>query len=541
MALYPRTQALTFPARPSEGQSLSWSPSAVFLIFCLAHLTLWTLVPALMYPCLPNDTMEGIVWGNMWLPGYDKHPPLAAWLSAFFANAFGVPGWPLYLASQLSVVLCFWAIWRLASEMLDPWQALLAVCLLEGIHYYNLSSFTLNPNIVMLPTWALLTLTTYRAVRQPSLWRWAQAGIWAGLALLAKYESGILFLVLLAVFAGTREGRRSLADPRLYAGALVALSIAAPNLIWLAQHDFVSVQYAVGNLHPETARTPLQAVGHRLVQPLEFFFEQFLSVLPAGLLLLMFPLSRPRMDWRDFDRVFVFAVTAGPLLLTLSISVLTGSDLIPRWAFPFFSVIGVALVLFFRPTIDAPRVRRFFLVLAILSSVAVAGLATTIYALPYLTGKPPFFITYPARPLANYVTSRWHQHFGSRLRIVAGDRTRVSGIGAYSPDKPMPYFNWNPQRNPWLSEGQLRSAGAVFVHQLRNPSDDQRLIESLKARFPRLTLEERVTFPQLSNAPLPPVHIWLGYLPPSGWHPAAAAGPSTKSGAGSGTLKGDRH
>ncbi len=499
----------------------AWDTKNIFLVFCLAHVVVWTLVPALMYQSVPNDTLEGITWGNMWQFGYDKHPFLAPWLSAFFTDLFGTVGWPVYLASQLSVALCFWAIWSLARTILDPWRALVAVMLLEGVHNYNLSSFTLNPNIVMLPTWAMLTLTAYRAMLRPDWARWAQSGLWAGLATLAKYESGILFLVLLIVLVATPQGRRSLSAPGFYVGILVATLVALPNLIWLAQHDFISIRYALGEFHPKYGHPALaRAAGHHWYPPLEFLVEQAGAILPALLLFLVFRRRRRPIDWHDFNHQFVFALAVGPLVLTLLITGLAHAHMVARWGFPFFSVLGIALALFFTPEIDPRRMARFLVAVLGLNVVMVAGLYWVIFVRPYHTGKPPYSTTFPTRPLAEFVTRSWHLYYGTRLKYVAGDRYRISGIGAYSADKPIPFFDWDPESNPWLREDDLRAAGAVFVHQLADkPSKreaDEALIRSLQARFPRLTREERVAFPQLSKAPLPPARFWIAFLPPGG-------------------------
>ncbi len=157
-----------------------------FALFCAAHLVIWVLVPSLMYHNLPHDTLEAIAWGNMWLAGYDKHPPLAPWLSALASDLGGTVGWPVFVLSQFSVLVCFWAVWRVALRMVDPWLALVSVVLLEGINYYNLAAFNYNPNVAMLPTWGLLSLAFYRALTRQNLWNWGLVGLCAALAFLAK-------------------------------------------------------------------------------------------------------------------------------------------------------------------------------------------------------------------------------------------------------------------------------------------------------------------------------------------------------------------
>ena len=84
-----------------------------FLVFAIIHIVVWTLVPYFFRAVLPADTIEGLTWGNLWLWGYAKHPFLAPWLTSGASIVTGgTIGWPQYLVSQMSVVVCFWAVWR---------------------------------------------------------------------------------------------------------------------------------------------------------------------------------------------------------------------------------------------------------------------------------------------------------------------------------------------------------------------------------------------------------------------------------------------
>ena len=117
-----------------------------FYFFLAVHLFVWTVIPSVIRGNIPEDTAEGIAWGNLWALGYNKHPFLAPWLTAGMTDLFDTVGWPVYLLSQLSVVICFWATWRLARQFLPEAQAFMSVFLLEGIYYYNVASQQFNPN-----------------------------------------------------------------------------------------------------------------------------------------------------------------------------------------------------------------------------------------------------------------------------------------------------------------------------------------------------------------------------------------------------------
>ena len=52
----------------------------IFPGFLALHAGVWTALPTLLYPNLPLDLIEALVYGREWQLGYDKLPPLPWWL-----------------------------------------------------------------------------------------------------------------------------------------------------------------------------------------------------------------------------------------------------------------------------------------------------------------------------------------------------------------------------------------------------------------------------------------------------------------------------
>jgi hypothetical protein len=67
---------------------------------------------------------------------------------------------------------------------------------------------------------------------------WLGVGTAIGLGMLTRYTMGVLVIGLLVAVVAT-PARRFLRSPWLYAGALIAIAMALPNLIWQYRHDFV--------------------------------------------------------------------------------------------------------------------------------------------------------------------------------------------------------------------------------------------------------------------------------------------------------------
>ena len=101
----------------------------LFYIFITTHLFVWTLVPSITNNNLPLDTIEVLAWGSNLDWGFNKHPPMSAFLSEIFYQIFGAQDWAYYLLSQICVVVSFFAIFKFAEEFFKK----------MGVKYLNLS------------------------------------------------------------------------------------------------------------------------------------------------------------------------------------------------------------------------------------------------------------------------------------------------------------------------------------------------------------------------------------------------------------------
>ena len=64
------------------------------------------LLPALLYPNLPLDLIEALMYGREWQLGYDKLPPLPWWLVEIAYRLVG-HDFAYYLLAQIAVVAGF--------------------------------------------------------------------------------------------------------------------------------------------------------------------------------------------------------------------------------------------------------------------------------------------------------------------------------------------------------------------------------------------------------------------------------------------------
>ena len=120
---------------------------AVILVF---HTVVWTALPALLYANLPLDLIEALTYGREWQLGYDKLPPLPWWLVEIVYRLTG-HDFAYYLLAQAAVVAALWLVFLTARPMAGSVGALIAVLIIDGLHYFNYTAAKFNHDVIQLP------------------------------------------------------------------------------------------------------------------------------------------------------------------------------------------------------------------------------------------------------------------------------------------------------------------------------------------------------------------------------------------------------
>jgi 4-amino-4-deoxy-L-arabinose transferase-like glycosyltransferase len=235
---------------------------------------------------LYSDEAYYWMWAQRPAPGYFDHPPLVAWLVA--AGAALAPGelgvrLPFLVAGAATVV--FAAL--LARELANPEDAsgaraaVPAALLAAAAPLLNLVGAMALPDA---PLAAAYTATLWLLARARGR-RWVAAGVAVGLALLAKYTAALLAPALVLALLWDGELRRELRTRGPWLGALAALALFAPCLLWNARHDFVSIRFQLG--HGFASNASLRSF-------LEYLAGQLAGAGPVSLLAGVFFFARAR-------------------------------------------------------------------------------------------------------------------------------------------------------------------------------------------------------------------------------------------------------
>lgn len=175
--------------------------------------------------------------------GYVDHPPLSIFLLRLLRMVFGDSLTAMRLASALAVAALAWLGGRLAREMGGSRFAEFLAALACGIapvflavgSFYSMNA--LEPLFWMGCAWVLL-----RMIRTDRRELWLPFGILAGIGLLNKHSMLFFGAALVAGLLLTRE-RRLLAGIWPWIGGAIALWFLLPNLVWLARHDWATLEF----------------------------------------------------------------------------------------------------------------------------------------------------------------------------------------------------------------------------------------------------------------------------------------------------------
>ncbi len=477
-------------------------PNAAFGWFLALHFAVWTALPALLYANLPLDLIEALTYGREWQLGYDKLPPLPWWLVEIMHRAFGADV-AYYALAQAVVVVAFALVFATARPLVGTAGALVAVLIIDGLHYFQYTAVKFNHDVVQLPFWALAGYAFYAALKRKRLGHWLLLGVAFGGALWAKY-----FVVMLAApyalfMLFDRQARRALATPGPWLALAVALAVASPHVVWLFHTDFLPFAYA------SHRAAPARGWFDHIVHPALFAGGQIFFALPSLLIAaaLFWPKSIPLplvgrgQGWGSggqiasvddrapphdpppypppqggrenaldaFDRRIVTLLAFGPALATIALAAVSGRGAVAMWGYPLWLFLGLWIVMTAPADLASARLTRVVAAWAVVFAILAAAFIANYSVLPRFDYRYRA-VLFPGDKLGETLTARFHAATGQPLRYVIGSMWDGGNLAHYSPDQPQVLIDGEAARAPWIDLADLRKDGAVVVWTQGDPT-----------------------------------------------------------------------
>jgi 4-amino-4-deoxy-L-arabinose transferase-like glycosyltransferase len=455
-------------------------PGTAFASFLAVHFAVWTVLPALLYANLPLDLIEALVYGREWQLGYDKLPPLPWWLIEAVHRTFDADI-AYYAAAQIAVLIAFALVFALARPLVGATGALVAVLIVDGLHYFQYTAVKFNHDVIQLPFWALAGYAFHAGLRRGGLGPWCLLGVAIGGALWAKYFVLVLAVPYALFMLFDRQARRALATPGPWLAICVALIVAAPHIVWLFQNDFLPFAYA------SHRATPVRGWFDHVLHPAVFFGSQVFFLVPSLLIAaaMAWPVERRKNFAEPFDRRIVILLAFGPALTMIALTAVTGRGTVAMWGYPLWLFLGLWLVMAARVSLDAARLARIVGAWAIVFTIFVVAFIANYLVLPPLDHRYRA-VLFPGDKLGESLTARFHDATCraadcAPLRYVIGSMWDGGNLAHYSPDQPEVLIDALPRRAPWIDLEDLRDKGAILVW---TQSDPRQVPEAFAAIAP---------------------------------------------------------
>ena len=401
-----------------------------FYVFIFTHLILWTFIPSISNVNLPLDTIEALAWGSNLEWGYNKHPPLSAFVVNTFYIIFGPRDWAYYLLSQICVIVSFLFVWKLAEVFfLNKIYSLLSILVLETIVFFNYTTPEFNVYVCQLPLKAATVYYFWKSVNNNNLNYWLITGILSAFGVLTHY-SYIFLIISLLVFFIFFVKKNNLQIKNFFISLSIFFLILTPHLMWLVDNNFQTINYAFNRAGVD--KTNL--INH-IINPVEFLLKQ------TGMLLLFFliflsvisikKLRKINLKINDKKKIFLLSINLLPILIVFLVSFLSGAKVRTMWMSTFYLFFGVLFFYIFKDIINLKKIKNFlfiFIFLFFLSPITYL----------YISTSNDFKRTdYPGKEIAKLVQTKWDNNFGNEIKIVIGDEWSAGNLSYHLDSRPI--------------------------------------------------------------------------------------------------------
>ena len=399
----------------------------IFYIFITTHLIIWTLIPALTNNNLPLDTIEALAWSSNLDWGFNKHPPMSAFLVEVFYQIFGSQDWAYYLLSQICVVISFIAVFKLAEDFFkNKILCLISVLLLEGIYFYNFTTPEFNVNVCLIPFWALTVLYLWKGFKDNKIIDWLLVGLFAGFGFLSKYLFIYLGLAMDIFILYMIYKKKFKFNFNSYASIFPFFIILLPHLIWLTENNYITITYG---LH-RTGDGGQDLLDH-IIHPLIFFGKQ-IGILIPFFIMFFFLISKfkSKFNFKDNKLIFLLSINIIPIVLVLITSMIMGVKIRTMWMTPFYLFFGVLFVYVFKLQINLKKLQKFyfiFLILFVFSPFAYAYVSIT---------ETEKRTDYPGKEIAIQIQEVYDNNYSSIITEVYGDEWYAGNLSYHLKSRP---------------------------------------------------------------------------------------------------------
>lgn len=484
IAIPAKRRSLLARVRRGAARVVAWAgdPQLAPLLvigFTVAHVVLWTAILTSLKAAqdVHFDVSEAYAWGQKFLLGYGKHPPLSGWIAGVWFSVFPTADWASYLLAMVTVAIGMLASWGIALHVVDRRRAFFVLVMVALYPIFNFKGFKFNADLVQLISLPLLVLAYLHAFEKRTIRSGVLLGLAGALALMCKYW--VMTMIGAIGLAALVHPRRMelLRSPAPWMAMVAGVAAMLPHAAWLRSVAFEPIVYAAGHYvitsHSEVLRLTWGYIGHNvalLLLPLAIaaavlaWSPRWWSLAlrdPGGFVARPWSLRSNAGVNRDqaLNIWLIQAIVAvGPPIGALIFGIYLKTD----WGISLFFLVPLAVVAIpalRMPRAALPRIAAVWLIM----SLATLALAPQI-AVATMPRDADGNITHVSyAQLARQLTDMWHARAHTRWSAVLGYVEVADQMTFYSIDHPLPFTPGEPWGGVMLSLEEARRDGFIGI------------------------------------------------------------------------------
>lgn len=270
--------------QPAWRDSRLWlRPRGLALLFVIWMLVRWIFSS---FRQLVPDEAYYWVWSRHLSMSYVDHPPMIAWLIRLGTVICGTSQLGVRFMMTLVTAGTILIITLVARRLITDWRAVVFVSMaLLACPLMNAIGSLATPDTpacffqAAALACALMIFAPGAGENRGKLW--LAFGACLGLGLISKYTSVLLGLAIFLALLWTPQGRRHLRTPWPWLGALIAVGIFSPVILWNAQHQWASFRFqlhhglSAGDVPPVSSLLAYVGGQFAVSTPIIFFLVLF--------------------------------------------------------------------------------------------------------------------------------------------------------------------------------------------------------------------------------------------------------------------------
>jgi Dolichyl-phosphate-mannose-protein mannosyltransferase len=479
-----RRRSLVSRARRGAARVAAWAvdPQLAPVLavgFTIAHAVLWTAILTQVKAAqdVHFDVSEAYAWGQKFLLGYGKHPPLSGWIAGVWFNFFPTTDWASYALAMTTVGIGMITCWAIALRVVDYRRAFFVLVMVALYPIFNFKGFKFNADLVQLISLPLLVLAYLNAFEKRTIRSGVLLGLAGALALMCKYW--VVTMIGAIGLAALIHPQRMLflRSPAPWLAIVTMVAAMIPHIDWVRSADYAPFLYASGHYVIASKWQSLQLVwgyvGHNLA----------LLLLPLAIAAAVLAWAPRWWSWALLDaRGFAARpwsirdnpsvnrdqalniwliqgiVAVGPPVGALIFDIYIKTD----WGISLFFLVPLAFVAIpslRMPRVALPRIAAVWLVL----SLATLGPAPQIAIASMPREENGNFSHVSYSQLARQLTEMWHTRAHARWSAVVGYVEVADQMTFYSVDHPLPYVPYEKVGSGLLSLEEAKRAGFIGI------------------------------------------------------------------------------